>query len=126
MIWNGFKRKQEHCNDNDEDTTEIDWSYKITNEKVYEITNTVNITTYYEKQQKQWIAHVIRRENDHPCKMLTFHTNKIKRRGRKVPSILERTISSSKISKGQFLSDCFKKTDEKVTLDERSTETVTL
>ena len=51
--------------------------------------------------------------------MLTFHTNKIKRKGRKVPSILERTISSSKISKGQFLSDCFKNTVEKeVTLDE--------
>ena len=109
MIWNGFKRKQEHCNYNDENTTEIDWSYKITNEKLYEITNTVNITTYYEKQQKQWIAHVIRRENNHPCKMLTFHTNRIKRRGRKVPSMIERTISSSKKSKGQFLSDCLKK-----------------
>ena len=52
MIWNGFKRKQEHCNYNDENTTEIDWSYKITNKKLYEMINTVNITTYYEKQQK--------------------------------------------------------------------------
>ena len=44
MIWNGFKRKQEHCNYNDENTTEIDWPYKISNEKLYKITNTVNIT----------------------------------------------------------------------------------
>ena len=66
MIWNGFKRKQEHCNNyNDEVTAEIDGLYKIMNGKLYEITNTVNITTYYEKQQKPWIAHAIRRENDH-------------------------------------------------------------
>ena len=54
MIWNGFKRKQEHCNYNVENTTKIDWSYKITNEKLYEITDTVvNVTIYYEQQQKQ-------------------------------------------------------------------------
>ena len=43
MIWNGFKRKQENCHFND-------WSYKkISDEKLYERTKRINITTYYEK-----------------------------------------------------------------------------
>ena len=56
------------------DEEEYDWRYTITNEKLQDITKTSSIADFYKMQQVTWIAHVIRRDNDNVCKILTFHT----------------------------------------------------
>ena len=83
------KTKQQENNEDEIDNEDIDLRFCLTKDKIYRITETKSVTDFYEEQRHNWIAHVIRRTNDHPCKMLTFHTTLNKRLGRKVPSILE-------------------------------------
>ena len=122
MIWNGFKRvnppsqqqNQDNTDGNSEDDgneteEEIDWSYIINNDRLYELTNSKDISTYYKLQQMNWISHIIRRENDNISKILTFHSTKRKRLGRSTTSILERVVQRSGISYTQFLKDSFRK-----------------
>ena len=56
-----------------------------------------------------WIAHIIRRENNNVCKILTCHSTKRTKVGRKSPSILERAVAASVVSFVQFLKDSFEK-----------------
>ena len=84
----------------------IDWRYKINNDRLFRITKTKTIESFYETQQSKWIAHVIRRENNDIIKILTFHTTKGKR-GAPVKSILERSINYSRLDRNQFIRDCF-------------------
>ena len=112
MIWNGHARvnpPQENHDSSDETDDDIDWSYVITNEKLYQITNSSSISEFVEKRRIHWISHVIRRENSDVCKILTFHSTKRKEIGRKCQSILERAVKDSGLSMGQFLKDSFKK-----------------
>ena len=80
-----------------------------TNESLLRITGTCDISCFHQLQQQNWIAHVIRRENDNPCKRLTFYDIHRKKLGRKSPSILDRAIQHSGMSKEQFLRTCFLK-----------------
>ena len=84
----------------------MDWRYKINNDRLFSITKTKTIESFYETQQSKWIAHVIRRENNDIIKILTFHTAKGKR-GAPVKSILERSINYSRLDRNQFIRDCF-------------------
>ena len=86
---------------------EVDWRYILNNDTIYGITGTKTIQEYYENQQHNFIAHTVRRENNYPCKILTFHSMHRKKRGRKSMSILERTVHKSGMSKSQFLKTCF-------------------
>ena len=89
--------------------TDYDWRYLITNQKLHEITKTKSITQYYQQQQQNWVAHLIRRNNDNVGKILTFHNVIRKKRGRKSPSILERAIDYSGASRSEFLRVSFQK-----------------
>ena len=82
---------------------DYDWSYIISNESLYRITKTNTIKEFHQQQQINWIAHVIRRQNNNVNKMLTFHTVKRSRRGRKIPSILDRAVQNSGLSFSEFL-----------------------
>ena len=105
--------RQDPVDDSSDDSTDvtddIDWSYVINNEKLYSVTGTSNVQDFIEVQQVKWISHVIRRENDNVSKILTFHTTKRTRLGRKSPSVLERAVKYSGTTYSQFLSDSFKK-----------------
>ena len=94
---------------NDIDDEEYDWSYIINNQRLYQITKTDTIKTYYEQQQINWTKHIIRRRNNNVSKILTFHTTKRTRIGRKSLSILERSTHNSLVSRTQFLKDSFRK-----------------
>ena len=118
LLFNGHTRvNPPPRNRSDVDTTsslsdgeaeeEYDWRYVVTNDTLHEITRTCSIEEFYEMQQKNWIAHVIRRENDNICKILTFYTIKRKKLGRRSPSILDRALAVSGMSKSQFLKVCF-------------------
>ena len=92
---------------NDEAQEEIDWGFVITNKRLFQITNTPSIEEFYELQQRNWVAHVIRRENSNPCKQLMFHAIKNKKLGKKVKSILEQVVNKSLVSRCQLIRDCF-------------------
>ena len=90
-----------------------DYSYIINNERLHQITKTVSITEYYEKQQSDWMAHVIRRDNLNLCKILTFHSTVPRRLGRRTPSILQRAVSASGLSRSQYLRTSFLKKNKR-------------
>ena len=121
MVWQGHSRINPPPQDsnsstdstssdpNNTDDEEYDWSYIINNQRLYEITKTTTIKKYYEQQQTQWTSHIIRRRNNNVSKILTFHTTKRTRIGRKSLSILERSVQNSLVSQTQFLKDSFRK-----------------
>ena len=119
MLWNGHKRVNPPPRPTDTDTqesssedtsdNEYDWRYKVNNENLYRITKTSPINQYYENQQMKWMAHIIRRENNNICKILTFHTVKRTKRGRKTLSILERVVQKLRMNLSEFLRKSFLK-----------------
>ena len=106
MISNGFKRRNPPSNE-ENDTENLDWGLIITNDSLHTITGTKTISHFYKEQQVNWISHVIRRKNNHPCKMLTFHITKNIRRGRLTPSILENAVKFFGITRDQFIKQSF-------------------
>ena len=88
---------------------DVDWRYVITNNKLYDITHCKPIKEHLEKLQHNWLSHVVRRPNTNLCKQVTFHNVKRIRRGRKSPSILEKVIENSGMTKNQFLRQSFEK-----------------
>ena len=61
MIRGGFKRKDDSM------------ALKLTNENVLRTCNTESINTFIARQQKQFLAHVIRREDESIIKQLAFN-----------------------------------------------------
>ena len=90
---------------------EYDFRYIINNERLHQITKTESISEYYENQQLNWISHVIRRDNQNLCKILTFYSIKAKRRGRRTASILQRAVEKSGMTTSQFLKASFQKSN---------------
>ena len=111
MISNGFKRiNPPSVCDTSQDPESVDWSYKIFNVLLFRITKMQSLEDFYHSQQKNWIAHVVRRENSDIVKLFAFHVTKIARRGRPIPSIMERAIGQSQLERDQFLKQCFLRT----------------
>ena len=92
-----------------EDEMEVDWRYVMTNEDLMSITQTESVIQFHKKQQLQWISHLIRRENNNICKILTFHSVKRTKPGRKNASFLERAVQHSDTSLNQFLENSMAK-----------------
>ena len=92
-----------------EEEEEVDWRYVINNDKLLCITKTESIDQFHRTQQEKWMSHVVRRNNKNICKILTFHSVKRTKPGRKTPSILERTAAHSGLPLNQFLRNSFAK-----------------
>ena len=129
MIWNGHARvnppprqynneSSDELDSYDEEIDEIDesidWSYVVTNQQLYNITKTQPIQHYFSNQQQNWISHVIRRENNNLCKILTFHSVKRKKLGRKTPTILENAANKSGLALNEFIKACFTKDNSRL------------
>ena len=111
MVYNGFKRVcPPEKDDPDASSETVDWRYVISDDKLLQITKCIPLEQYYQVQQKKWVAHITRRENDDVVKVLTFHDMKVLKVGRPVPSILQRVIAESDLDRAQFLKSCFMKT----------------
>ena len=122
MVWSGHARvnpptprssSQSASSSTSSDEEETDWRYKINNNDLYRITNTVTISDYVKKQQGNWISHIVRRSNSNLCKKLTFHSVPRTKRGRKSPTILERVISNSGMQANQFFKCSFQKVNQR-------------
>ena len=119
MLYNGHTRvNPPPVIGNDSDTSDeeepveeeqYDYRYVLNNEEIHNITNTKPITEYYQQQQADWISHIIRRDNQNLCKILTFHSIESRRIGRRTKSILQRAIDASCLSTSQFLRKSFLK-----------------
>ena len=123
MVYNGHKRvnpparqasdsASSTSSTESSDDDDVDWSYKITNKKLLNITCTESIKQFYEKQQHNFVAHIIRRENNNIAKNLMFHNVVRTKRGRKSPSILESVIERSGLERSEFLKASFLKTNQ--------------
>ena len=122
MVWNGHARINPPPRDALEDDTleetyeddSIDWRYTITNQKLYQLTRTGTIQEFYRAQQNNWVSHLIRRNNNNICKILTFNTTTRTKQGRKIPSILERAVQHSGKSLEEYLRSSFIKSNLQV------------
>ena len=76
MVKGGFSRKNAPKNKNDLSIPEeeIDWSYKLSNERIREITKSSSIKRFCEKQHLKYIAHVTRLGNECLQKQFLFCT----------------------------------------------------
>ena len=83
VVWNGFLRRmvkggfaRKNAPKNKKDTSipaeEVDWSFKLSNEKVREITKTTEISHFCQIQHLKYIAHVTRLGNDSLQKQFLF------------------------------------------------------
>ena len=66
MVKGGFSRRNAPKNKKDSSIPkdEIDWSFKLRNERIREITRSTEIKSFCDKQHMKCIAHVTRLEND--------------------------------------------------------------
>ena len=72
MVRGGCRRKKDS------------YSYVYTNEQLYTLYNTTPLTTYIEKQQRSYIAHLIRQEDTLTTKRLLFDNTKNRIPGRTI------------------------------------------
>ena len=74
MVKGGFSRRNAPKNKKDKliPEEEIDWSYKLSNEKIREITKTNGIKLFCDMQHFKYIAHVTRLENNSLQKQFLF------------------------------------------------------
>ena len=72
MVKGGFRRQ--HTYDERGEVEEENWAYKYTNNNIMRITNAAPISEFCNKQHLQYIAHVVRSDNDCLTKRLLFAT----------------------------------------------------
>ena len=74
LVKGGFSRKNAPKNKKDKSIPEdeVDWSFKLSNEAIREITKTTEIKNFCDMQHLKYIAHVTRRENSSLQKQFLF------------------------------------------------------
>ena len=74
LVKGGFSRKNAPKNKKDQSIPEgeVDWSFKLSNEAIREITKTTEIKNFCDMQRLKYIAHVTRRENSSLQKQFLF------------------------------------------------------
>jgi len=92
------------CSENEDD-----FRYLINNMKLLKITKAVNISDFFYQQQKSWISHIVREENNSITKMLLFNTVDNKKKGRPANIILSNVIKNAEIDKMQFFKECLER-----------------
>ena len=90
MIRGGFRRKPES------------YSYIFTNQKIHNICKTIPLTKFITLQQRNYIAHVIRQDDDVLTKRLLFNTETSRIHGRQ-QSILQQAVERESITEYEFI-----------------------
>ena len=96
MVRKGFKRK------------ENSWAFVLSNEELYKICATENVSSFIERQQKSYVAHIIRRDDEALSKRLTFNDDVSHRRGITI-SLLRNVINREEKPAHVFYNDCMSK-----------------
>ena len=72
MVKGGFKRKKDS------------WSFRYTNDDLIKICQTEELDKFIERQQRSFLAHIIRMENENTTKRLLFNDNPSRNPGRDI------------------------------------------
>ena len=70
----------------------IDWSYKLKTNIIYNISKSISMSTFITKQNTRWIAHVCRAGNETLTKRLMFPEEKFTKRGFHHRTVYENVI----------------------------------
>ena len=91
LVKGGFSRKNSPKNKKDKPNPEgeVDWSFKLSNEAIREMTKATEIKNFYDMQHLKYIAHVTRRENSSLQKHFLFceMSKSSSRRWKKFPEL---------------------------------------
>lgn len=89
MIKGGYRRKHDS------------WSYVLSNQDILNISNTEDILQFVARQQRNYAAHVIRKDNNSIAKMTMFNGDHRTKRGRKI-TLLQSACDEAKCSMTEF------------------------
>ena len=70
MVRGGFKRQDDRM------------AFKFTNNAILDLSKTESIETFIARQQKNFLAHIVRRDDSSLLKQLTFNDDSVRKRGR--------------------------------------------
>ena len=92
MIKGGYRRKRDS------------WSYVLSNKDILQISKTEDISKFAARQQRNYAAHVIRKDNDSIAKRAMFNSDHRTKRGRKI-SLLQYACDDAKCSMTEFFTN---------------------
>ena len=98
MVNNGFKRK-----------VDTEFSYHYSNEDILQICKTESITDYVSKQQRKYLANIIRKPNSYIVKKLHFNDDKVTKVGRPLRTLEDEVLQNLGISADNFYRDAIKR-----------------
>ena len=101
MIRGGFSR-QTDCEENQ-------FKFKLTNNKIHNICNTIDLSEFIKTQQKSYAAHLIRTSMERSTKKLLFNDDKYVKVGRTVPSLLDQVIMNNNTTIEGFCNDAMRR-----------------
>ena len=84
----------------------IDWAYKMNNQKIYKITKSVSMEIFIREQNIRWVGHICRSSNETLSKQLMFPDVHFTQRGRHQQTVYEKVIkfhTDNGISEQSFL-----------------------
>ena len=89
MVRGGFKRKEDRM------------AFEKSNKDLLEICNTEEMSAFIARQQKCFLAHIIRTEDNTLVKSLTFNADTIRRRGRST-SLRKAVLRNERMEPNEF------------------------
>ena len=95
MIRNGYSRQTS----TDGSTS---YKFKFTNDSLYKICATSSLSSFIEKSQKKYLAHIIRQPNSSYAKQLIFNSDKYHKRGNPGPTLHSQVLNSYESSPADF------------------------
>ena len=103
MVRGGFSRRD------DDDDQENQFKYKMTNNKIHSICNTVDLSVFIKAQQKSYACHLIRTPIERSIKKLLFNNDHYVKVGRSVPSLLDQVVSNNNTTVEQLCNDAMRR-----------------
>ena len=92
---------------------EINWKWKHTNAKIFNLTKTLSMEEFIERQNCRWIAHVVRAPNEAITKQLLFTEERFTLIGRRQKTVYENVVTIQREKHGKseatFLRESMKK-----------------
>ena len=96
MVKGGFKRKKDS------------WSFKYTNDELLKLCKTEGLDVFIERQQKKFLAHMIRMDNDSTTKRLLFNDNPSRSPGREI-TLLSSVLKAEQNTLAEFTKKALEK-----------------
>ena len=98
MIRGGFKRAKV----SEENSNEFKFYYP--NVRILKITKSEFVSDYIKRQQRNYVAHLIRTSNTNPTKQMMHNSDKYHKRGRQAPELYQQVIQQSGVPEVEFRS----------------------